>query len=391
MSWPLVKASSVMDIRDGTHDSPKYIETGIPLVTSKNLVAGSIDYQSCQYISEEDHIAISKRSFVDNGDILYAMIGTIGNPVIVEKKMDFAIKNVALFKFNNESIFNRYVYHFLNSDVATRQLLKQSRGGTQKFVSLGNLRDLEIPLPPLAEQKRIAAILDKADAIRRKRQQAIKLADEFLRSVFLDMFGDPVSNPKGWEVKTLKELATKIGSGSTPKGGKTAYITSGISLIRSLNIHDDKFLHKDLAFITEKQANELANVVIEKNDVLLNITGASVCRCAIVDNLILPARVNQHVCILRLPSVEPEYLLHTLISSSYKQNLWRIAQSAGATREALTKEQVENLRVAIPPKELQVKFANIKKKVKAMLLTTQCSSDFPLFNSLSQKAFSGNL
>ncbi|HSX52647.1 MAG TPA: restriction endonuclease subunit S [Cellvibrio sp.] len=220
MSWPLVKASDVIDVRDGTHDSPKYIESGIPLVTSKNLVDGGIDYDSCQFISEEDHIAISKRSAVDNGDILYAMIGTIGNPVIVEKRFDFSIKNVALFKFNNDSVFNRYVYHFLNSEGAIRQLLQQSRGGTQKFVSLGNLRDLRIPLPPLEEQKRIAAILDKADAIRRKRQQAIKLADDFLRSVFLEMFGDLFCDA-GYQTalkKSIAELTNYIDyRGKTPE------------------------------------------------------------------------------------------------------------------------------------------------------------------------------
>ena len=182
--WKWAKANDVMDVRDGTHDSPKYIDSGIPLVTSKNLRNGEIDFSSCQFITPEDHAAISKRSAVDEGDILYAMIGTIGSPVIVKKDRAFSIKNVALFKFNNDEIFNRYFYHFLRSALVQQQFDRNKRGGTQKFVSLGNLRALQIPLPPLPEQKRIAAILDKADQLRQKRQQAITLADDFLRSVF---------------------------------------------------------------------------------------------------------------------------------------------------------------------------------------------------------------
>ncbi|MBF4426686.1 restriction endonuclease subunit S, partial [Vibrio anguillarum] len=271
--WQWAEAGKVIDIRDGTHDSPKPVEVGIPLVTSKNLKNGKIDFSICTNISAEDHEQISKRSVVDDGDILYAMIGTIGNPVIVQGDRDFSIKNVALFKFSKSQVYNRYFYHLLGSSLVTQQLEKNARGGTQKFVSLGNIRALQIPLPPLEEQKRIAAILDKADAIRQKRKQAINLADEFLRSVFLDMFGDPVTNPKGWEVKKLKDLTSKLGSGSTPRGGKEAYLSEGISLIRSLNVHDNSFVYKELAFISDEQAEKLRNVVVKERDILLNITG----------------------------------------------------------------------------------------------------------------------
>ena len=253
------------------------------------------------------------------------------------------------------------------------------------------MKTFEIPLPPLPEQKRIAAILDKADSLRRKNQKAIQLADQFLRAVFLDMFGDPVTNPKGWDTKTLKELTSKIGSGATPKGGQSAYVEQGVSLIRSLNVHDDKFLHKDLAFISDKQADALSNVEINANDVLLNITGASVCRCAMVDNSVLPARVNQHVCILRPKEMVPEYLLHVLISNSYKRKLLKIAGAAGATREALTKEQIENLVIPVPPNSLQDRFSKTKNMVASIINNEGIATKLPLFESISQKAFSGKI
>ena len=286
----------------------------------------------------------------------------------------------------------KYLFYMVWSDGFRFFGGKAMKGAAgQKRISTDFLKEFKIPLPPLSEQKRIAAILDKADSLRRKRQQAIQLADQFLRSVFLDLFGDPVTNPKGWEVQSLKELTNKIGSGATPRGGKSAYIDEGISLIRSLNIHDDKFLQKNLAFINEKQANTLSNVQIQENDVLLNITGASVCRCAMVDNSILPARVNQHVCIIRSPSLVPEYLLHTLISGSYKKHLLNIAGASGATREALTKDQIENLIIPVPPKKLQDKFSLVKKRVKSVISKEKMTTSLPIFESLSQKAFAGEL
>ena len=391
--FKIVHADECMDVRDGTHDSPKFIENGIPLVTSKNLVDGKIDFSTCSFISQEDHEAISKRSRVDDGDILYAMIGTIGNPVIVNKNIDFSIKNVALFKFNNSDVYNRYIYHFLNSELAKKQLDKLSRGGTQKFVSLGNLRKLKIPLPPLAEQRRISSILDQADVLRQKRQQTIEKLDQLLQATFIDMFGDPVSNPKGWEVKKLENLTTKIGSGSTPKGGDSAYKDEGISLVRSLNIYDGKFSYKNLAFIDQDQADKLKNVILQANDVLLNITGASVARCCLVPNEVLPARVNQHVSILRVKdNLMPEFLEALLISKPMKLHLLKIS-GAGATREALTKLQLQELEIIVPPLDIQNEFLLKLKSIKCLidLNLKQLNELEKLFISSQNQAFNGTL
>lgn len=394
INYPIVIANTCMDIRDGTHDSPSFVSNGIPLVTSKNLKNGYIDFSECNYITQEDHENFSKRSLVENGDILYAMIGTIGNPVIVNTDKVFSIKNVALFKFNQkDKIFNRYFYHFLNSEIAHKQLAQLSRGGTQKFVSLGNLRNLEIPLPPLEEQRRIASILDKANDIRQKRQQAIAKLDELLQATFIDMFGDPVSNPKGWDVKKLSYLTSKIGSGSTPRGGDSAYQNEGITLIRSLNVYDGYFRYKGLAYIDQDQADKLKNVSLEKGDVLLNITGASVARCCMVPEHLLPARVNQHVSILRTNNlILPEFLMSLLISEPMKNHLLKIS-GAGATREALTKIQLQNLEVLYPPLDVQVKFLSVFQKIK--LIQTNFEKSVreldELFNALQQKAFNGTL
>jgi type I restriction enzyme S subunit len=159
-SWKWCRLSDVIDVRDGTHDSPKYVPVGIPLVTSKNLVNGIIDYGNVKYITQEDADKINVRSMVDDDDILFAMIGSIGNPVLVKKDREFCIKNMALFKrFANTDISMRYVYWFLFYD--QYKLKKEASGGVQSFISLSRFREYLIPLPPVAEQNRIVAKLEE--------------------------------------------------------------------------------------------------------------------------------------------------------------------------------------------------------------------------------------
>ena len=137
----------------------------------------------------------------------------------------------------------------------------------------------------------------------------------------------------------LKQLCSKIGSGATPKGGKTAYQESGVSLIRSTNVFDYAFSYDDLAHISDEQADQLSNVVVEENDVLFNITGVSVARCCIAPADVLPARVNQHVMLIRpkKESLNSKFLSYLLISREYKDLLLDTGNKAGATRQALTK------------------------------------------------------
>ena len=152
-SWCWCKMGICLDVRDGTHDTPKYVPKGIPLVTSKNLCNGSIDFSTAKFISLENHEAISQRSKVDNDDIMFAMIGSIGNPVLYHGNEVFSIKNMALFKKIENGMDMEYVYWFLY--ISQGDMKKYASGGVQSFVSLSYLRNYYIPIPPIAEQKRI--------------------------------------------------------------------------------------------------------------------------------------------------------------------------------------------------------------------------------------------
>lgn len=159
-----------LDVRDGTHDTPRYVSDGVPLITSKNLSNGQIDFSTAKLISKEDSEVINQRSKVDDGDIMYAMIGSIGNPVLYQGNDDFSIKNMALFKQIPNGMCMNFVYWFL---ILTQSDMKQqASGAVQSFVSLGYIRNYLIPIPPLAEQHRIARHLDilfnNIDALRQQ-------------------------------------------------------------------------------------------------------------------------------------------------------------------------------------------------------------------------------
>ena len=185
-AWEQRKLGDVADVRDGTHDSPKFYNDGFPLVTSKNLKDGSIDFSDCSFISEQDFDEINKRSKVDPGDILFGMIGTIGKPAIVEYT-GFAIKNVALIKEGN-IINNRFIYHLLSSKVFDNYIARENAGGTQKFIALNQIRNFIFSAPTLAEQNKIIELLDYISQIITLHQRKLDKLQEVKKGLLQKMF-----------------------------------------------------------------------------------------------------------------------------------------------------------------------------------------------------------
>ena len=160
--WEQRKLETISDVRDGTHDSPQYVQDGHPFITSKNVGNGFINYDDIQYVSNKDYEEINKRSKVDIHDILMGMIGIIGNLALIREKHDFAIKNVALIKYTG-TINYKFLYHILQSSYVTNQLLRGMDGGTQKFIALNKIRGLDIPFPTEKEQHAIGVYFENLD------------------------------------------------------------------------------------------------------------------------------------------------------------------------------------------------------------------------------------
>ena len=185
-SWEWVRLKEVLDVRDGTHDTPKYVTKGIPLITSKNIFNGELNFENLNYITEEEHKRISLRSKVEKGDILFAMIGSIGNPVIVNVDREFSIKNVALFKYYLKNVIKeKFLLIFLK--LAQNDMLNKASGGVQKFVSLNFLRNYLFTLPPLAEQQRIVERVEKlmsiCDMLEEKIVESERVSEKLLESL----------------------------------------------------------------------------------------------------------------------------------------------------------------------------------------------------------------
>lgn len=326
-------------------------------------------------ISNSDDIIIAWDG-ANAGTIGYGLVGAIGSTLAILRKKDN--------NFNTE-----YCGLFLKSKF--NYLRDKCTGATIPHISRSSLEELRVPNIGVEEQKKIANILNLAQELIDKRKKQIEELDLLVKSKFIEMFGNPVNNDMKWDKVVCNDITSKIGSGATPKGGNSSYKEQGISLIRSMNVHNNTFLVKDLAFIDDKQAEKLKNVIVKEDDILLNITGASVARCCKVPKDIIPARVNQHVAILRFDNekINPSFMEYQFTNESYQRLLWDIATSGGATREAITKQQIQMLEVILPPIELQNQFAEFVNQVDKL----KFKMEFDLkeleynFNSLMKKYF----
>ena len=300
---------------------------------------------------------------VNDGDVLISWSASLGVYIWHGEK---AVLNQHIFKvvFDKVEVDKSFFVHQVG-EILEKAVIS-AYGATMKHLTKPVFDALPFYLPPIDEQRRIASILDKVTDLIAKRRTQLEKLDLLVKSRFVEMFGDPVENNFNWKTNCLKRVTKKIGSGATPKGGKGSYQNEGISLIRSMNVHDSKFEYKDLAHINSMQAEQLNNVIVEKYDVLINITGASVARSCVVPENVLPARVNQHVSIIRCCDEQLNHIFVNclFLNESYKRKLLSIGEAGGATRQAITKQQLEDLIVILPPIELQKQFASFVQQTE---------------------------
>jgi len=367
-------------------------DEGVPFLRIQNIRDNTVSLNNVLRISNETH-QVLKRSIIQPKDFLITIAGTIGKVAIIPD--DFPECNcnqaVAILRFDCKRLLHNYLLYWLSTPDAISQITGKKVTATISNLSLGQIKELEIPLPALSEQKRIAAILDKADGLRRKRQQAIQLADQFLRSVFLDLFGDPVTNPKGWEIKEINEVCTDIVD-CVNRTAKTVDYVTPYKMIRTTNVRNycinldgaryvDKDVYEkwvrrlkpeigDLVFTREAPAGE-AGIIDTDDEVFLG-------------QRTMHFRPNYH-------HMDSVFFLYELMGGGIKQQVKK--QSAGSTVTHLSVPECKKFKIRVPPVELQHKFAQIRNKIIKSNKNIQesfCSSN-DLFGSLSQKAFAGEL
>jgi type I restriction enzyme S subunit len=353
----------------------EYVPEGISFLRSQNIHPFRLNLADIKFVTPEFHAKL-KKSALKPGDVAVVRTGYPGTACVIPKSLPVSnCSDLVIISPNETELDSGYLAAVFNSSWGMATVGGNLVGAAQQHFNVGAAKEMELNLPDLPTQRKIAGILSAYDDLIENNLRRIKILEEMAQSLYREWFvhfrfpghestkfvdSELGQIPKGWGITDLEKVTTKIGSGATPRGGKDSYKTDGITLIRSMNIYDYSFEFDNLAFIDPKQAAQLDNVSVEAQDVLLNITGASVCRCAMVPSNLLPARVNQHVAIIRADTelMDPYFLLDSINSEQNKKALFSLAQG-GATREALTKETICRFQILLPERDLIFRYGRI--------------------------------
>ncbi|MGI2128869.1 restriction endonuclease subunit S [Shewanella oncorhynchi] len=366
--WEEKVLEDICDVRDGTHASPKYQQNGFPLVTSKNVKNGYINYDDVQYISKIDFDEINKRSKVDVNDILIGMIGTIGNIALIRQTPDFAIKNVALIKDKNEMDF-LYSYYFLQSPITTQQLDDFASGGTQKFISLSNVRSLLICVPEREEQTAIGNTFQKLDSLINQHQQKHDKLSNIKKAMLEKMFpkqGEtiPEIRFKGfsgeWEEKVLEDICdVRDGTHASPK-----YQQNGFPLVTSKNVKNGYINYDDVQYISKIDFDEInKRSKVDVNDILIGMIGT-------IGNIAL-IRQTPDFAIKNVALIKDKNEMDFLYSYYFLQSPITTQQlddfASGGTQKFISLSNVRSLLICVPEREEQTAIGNYFQKLDALI------------------------
>jgi type I restriction enzyme S subunit len=341
--------------------------------TVSELIGVSIDKCFIKSVANTNGTDLSKYKIIRKNDFAVSLMQVSRDgkiPVARLEEYEEAIMSPAypIFRVKDENIIlPEYLEMWFKRPEFDREAAFIAVGGVRGSMPWEEFVKMKLPVPPIEKQRKIVnAYKIVTDRIALKQKINDNLVST-LQIIYKKMF---LESQNTYITKPLADLCPKIGSGATPKGGKAAYFDKGISLIRSMNVFDYFFSYPELAHISQIQANALANVEIQQADVLFNITGVSVTRCCVVPDDVLPARVNQHVMIIRPYKGKnmSYYIMCTLCTSENKAKLLGIGQS-GSTREAINKQELERFEIPVPSDEELERFGEIATKIYALIFS----------------------
>jgi type I restriction enzyme S subunit len=355
-------------VTDGTHDTPKRVQSGFPLIKAKEIVGGQIDFSSCDQISETDHRKVIARSKPEFGDTLFTHIGaSLGAAAFVNTNREFSIKNIALFKPNPTIIDSRYLYYLVISPDFQSLAIGTKTGSAQPFLGLSQLRSHRIRYHrDLPIQRRIAGILSAYDELIENSQRRIKILETMARALYREWFVHfrfpghenvplvPSSMgpiPQGWEVRKLGEIYNTT-SGGTPSRKRPEYFDDGcINWVKSQELLDAFILGTEERITHEALENSSAKI-IPPNTVLIALYGATIGMLAI---LAVEAASNQACCAV-LPisaAYGREFAFLTLLTNRNRI----IGLRLGAAQQNISQVLLRNFECVKPPPTVALEFA----------------------------------
>jgi type I restriction enzyme S subunit len=387
--FPILPLGKICILHSGgtpRRSNNKYYGGNIPWAKIADLdTENGIVVDTEEYITVEGLQAINNRIF-PKGSILLAMYGSIGKLANAGRDISCNQAILGIQIKDKEHLDINYLRLWLTSIKATLEF--QGRGVTQQNISKSIVEKLEIPLPPLEEQRRIAAILDKADGVRRKRKEAIRLTEELLKSTFLEMFGDPVTNPKGWEIAKLGDFG-KILTGNTPPRSVSENYGDEIEWIKSDNITTPEHFLTQAEEKLSAKGKKIARTVPNGSVLVTCIAGSrsSIGRAALTDREVA---FNQQInAVVPNSDVDPYFLYGQLFVAQHLVQ----AQSTDSMKGMVNKSKFSSIEFIKPPSQKQQKFGKwfLGFHRYYMNLISGEEQSENLFNSLLQKAFRGEL
>lgn len=386
--YKTVFLSDIVDIQIGktpSRNQKKYWGVGFPWVSISDLNGNEeINYTKEQITLE----AINETGIkvVPKGTIIFSFKLSIGKVAITGQDI-YTNEAIAAFKIKNSNIIDqRFLYYVLREFDFKGTGDKAVMGLT---LNQKKLKELKIPLPPLSTQKKIAAILEKADALRQNDKKILEKYDQLAGSVFLEMFGDPVRNEKGWEEKSLSELLDFLTSGS--RGWARYYSETGDIFLRIQNIGYNFLKLADLTYVDAPESTESKRTRVQEGDIILSIT-ADLGRTAVIPANFPIAYINQHLAILRLKKEYSPFYISQYLSSPGGSRQFNI-RNKGGVKAGLNFTDIKSIIVPLPPNDLQLKYQKTISVIDSQKKLTQSSfqKSEELFQSLLQRAFRGGL
>lgn len=390
-----VPLGEIVEIRGGGTPSrsvPAYWGGPIPWATVKDFKSTVLE--NTQESITAEGVANSAANVVPAGSIIVPTRMAVGKAAI--NLIDLAINQDLKALLPKEAVDTNFLLHFLLSKA--EYLEGRAQGATVKGIKLDLLRSLEFPHLSIEEQKRIATILDKADDIRRKRTKARDLADRFLRSAFLESFGDPVRNTQGFKTDAISRHLSKerAGTQSGPFGSalkKHEYVEHGIPVWGVDNVQHNEFIEKPKLFITEDKFEKLERYRVLPGDVLISRAG-TVGRMCIAQPSVVRSIISTNLVrvVLDTGTILPEYFVALFTYVPHRLGALK-ANNKDNAFTFLNPNTLKALEIPIPPMELQIKFKRLSERTDSHLATMNEQLDGleKLFLSLAQRAFRGEL
>ena len=384
--WKTVRLGDVATYVNGFAFKPSdWTDTGLPIIRIQNLTGN--DYETNYYSGE-----YNPKYEVVKGDILISWSASLG---VYKWWKDKALLNQHIFKvvFDKVEIDKRYFIHTVS--YLLDDMVKETHGSTMKHITKPRFDNTPFPYPPIETQRQIADTLDKLQSIITHRKQQLLKLDELVKARFVEMFGEPIDNPMGWQIKPLKELSTLITNGNTPKGGSENYVDSGIVFLRSQNVWRNRIDLSDVAYIDEATNQKMRKSIVKHKDILITKTGrintenSSLGRAALYLGEDDSANINGHVYLVRLnDSVIPEFVVTILTGEAYRKYIRKVCVG-GIDKRQINLDQVEEFPIILPPIEQQRAFAAFSNQIDKSKVAVQKALDEAqlLFDSLMQEYF----